>query len=216
MPTEHRELPLSEAAREWARSRGEEADPDWNVQTSRGFGWQYIGIFLADHNFEELSAMIKRWASRSIAIPDHTSWPALLDRIEAGWPMKALFGEQVVHSFQNLRNAENTPPARKQRIQYAFAFLPPEIVPSGDPMFRYLPLRPMWPGFLVNSLLYGAILRLLVGGPLLLRRFIRGRHGQCPACGYPVGVSAVCTECGRAVSPRADSSEPDSSHIPLD
>lgn len=79
-----------------------------------------------------------------------------------------------------------------------------------------IPLRPLWLGFAVNTLFF-AIVAASVWTPIVaLRRYSRRRHGQCPACGYPAGVSAVCTECGRAVSPRADSSEPDSSHIPLD
>ena len=43
MPIHHGELPLSEAHREWARSWGEEADPDWNVQTARSLGRRYGG-----------------------------------------------------------------------------------------------------------------------------------------------------------------------------
>ena len=31
---------------------------------------------------------------------------------------------------------------------------------------------------------------------------LRARRGLCPACAYPVGEAAVCTECGKAVSSR--------------
>ena len=69
--------------------------------------------------------------------------------------------------------------------------------------FRLLPLRPIWPGLVVNTLLYSLVLWLLSGGPFVLRSFIRLRRGLCTACAYPVGESATCTECGRLVSHRA-------------
>jgi hypothetical protein len=68
---------------------------------------------------------------------------------------------------------------------------------------RALPLRPLWPGFAINTILYAAILWLLFAAPGFVRRRRRGRRGQCPACAYPVGSSTVCTECGRPVTPRA-------------
>ncbi len=61
----------------------------------------------------------------------------------------------------------------------------------------FLPLRPVWPGFALNPFFYATILWLLVRGPVVLRRVVRRRSGRCPDCGYPVGVSPVCTECGQ-------------------
>ncbi len=65
------------------------------------------------------------------------------------------------------------------------------------PIERVLPLGMIWPGFAVNTLLYAAVLWLLVPGPFALRRFLRVRRGLCPKCAYPMGESSVCTECGR-------------------
>ncbi len=59
--------------------------------------------------------------------------------------------------------------------------------------------RPLWPGFAINTLFYATLLWLLIPGPFALRRFIRRKRAQCPACGYPAGESAVCSECGRAL-----------------
>ncbi len=61
------------------------------------------------------------------------------------------------------------------------------------------PLAPLWPGFAINTLFYAAILWLLIPGPFALRRFLRVRRGLCPKCAYPMGESAVCTECGGAL-----------------
>ncbi len=64
---------------------------------------------------------------------------------------------------------------------------------------RVLPLRPIWPGFAINTIFYAAILWMLFAAPMLARRKRRIKRGLCPACAYPVGTSAVCTECGEAV-----------------
>jgi hypothetical protein len=64
---------------------------------------------------------------------------------------------------------------------------------------RTLPLRPIWPGFAINTVFYAALLRPVSLVPGMVRRTIRRTRGQCPACAYPIGTSNVCTECGAAV-----------------
>ncbi len=61
-----------------------------------------------------------------------------------------------------------------------------------------LPLRPIWPGFAINTLFYAAILSLLWSSPLVVRRFIRRKRGQCIKCGYDLRGTEheVCPECG--------------------
>jgi hypothetical protein len=61
------------------------------------------------------------------------------------------------------------------------------------------PLRPIWPGFAINTLFYAGILWLLLAAPFTLRRRRRIKRGLCAACAYPVGASEICTECGKAV-----------------
>ncbi len=61
------------------------------------------------------------------------------------------------------------------------------------------PAHPIWPAFIANTLFYAAFLWLLIPGPFALRRFLRLRRGLCPKCAYPMGESAVCTECGMAL-----------------
>jgi hypothetical protein len=86
-----------------------------------------------------------------------------------------------------------------------------EIEPSRDPTNVYnpsartLPLRPVWWGFLANTILYGGAAWALVHLPLSVRGFSRARRGLCPACGYRRGESAACPECG---APRKTASEP--------
>jgi hypothetical protein len=77
------------------------------------------------------------------------------------------------------------------------------IIPRSRPNWDvFLPISPIWSGFAINTLFYAAILWLLFAAPFALRRWRRVRRGLCPAGAYPVGVSAVCTECGAAVTPK--------------
>ena len=64
---------------------------------------------------------------------------------------------------------------------------------------RMLLTRPVWPGFAINTGFYAAVLWLLICGPFALRRVVRARRGLCPKCAYPMGGSAVCSECGKAI-----------------
>ncbi len=78
------------------------------------------------------------------------------------------------------------------------------------PPERYLPLRPIWFGFAINTLFYSATaasLWILVCTPFLIRRRIRRQRNQCPHCGYPIGVSAACTECGLPIQTRCTPGE---------
>ncbi len=71
-----------------------------------------------------------------------------------------------------------------------------------------LPARPLWPGFAINTLFYATILWLLMYGLSALRRFLRLSRGRCPKCAYPMGESAVCTECGIVVRRRRPMANP--------
>lgn len=62
-----------------------------------------------------------------------------------------------------------------------------------------LPHRSIWSGFVLNTLFYCVVLRLLPGTVRSIRRYWRARRatpGACLNCSYPIGTSAVCTECG--------------------
>jgi len=76
--------------------------------------------------------------------------------------------------------------------------LPPRIVTGLFGVPRVLPLRPIWSGVAGNTILYAAILWLLIPGPFALRRLIRRRRGLCPACGYDLkhAEHENCPECG--------------------
>ncbi len=76
--------------------------------------------------------------------------------------------------------------------------LPVKALPRQQYDIRALPLRPIWPGFAINTILYAAILWLLALGPFTARRMIRRKRGRCIKCGYNLrgDFSAGCPECG--------------------
>lgn len=68
-----------------------------------------------------------------------------------------------------------------------------------------LPLRPIIPGFAADAAIYTFLAMTLFELPAAIRRLIRRRRGRCPRCGYPIGASPLCSECGQAVRPLAAS-----------
>jgi len=109
-------------------------------------------------------------------------------QIVAGWPMRSLEGE-AWNSATAVRN-----PMLPQWVWHDAIRV---IIHGRQPSF--LPTRPLWPGFAINTLFYAGVLWVLFCGPFALRRMIRRRRGLCAACAYPIGSSEVCTECGAAV-----------------
>jgi hypothetical protein len=116
-------------------------------------------------------------------------------QLTAGWPSRSFVGEvwnASTDCFDYTRNR----------------WTPHDVITVFDtglkfwPQCRLLPLRPLWPGFAINTLFYAAILWLLFALPGALRRWRRIKHGLCPACAYPVGASDLCTECGKPAGGR--------------
>ena len=117
-------------------------------------------------------------------------------RTTAGFPMLCLDGalwecgdHRPIYIFSHARRLpESVGPLPVQNMHYAVT----------------LPLRPVWPGFAANTIFYAGIAAMLVYNPWVIRRLLRHRRRLCPSCAYPMGRSAVCTECGRALPGRAE------------
>ncbi len=81
---------------------------------------------------------------------------------------------------------------------------PPAV--SAAALFRF---DVAWLGMLGNWSLCAALLLVLWHVPPRIRRHLRLRRNCCPACGYPIGRSHVCTECGGRLPAHAASSAND-------
>jgi formylglycine-generating enzyme len=114
-----------------------------------------------------------------------------LNRI--GWPCEVLANETRTerwYAYKLRAFTALTKPAPRSAWREGFAIR----IGNG-----FLPLRPIWPGFAINTLFYAAILWLLFAAPFALRRRRRIKRGLCPKCAYPLGTSDTCTECGTTV-----------------
>jgi hypothetical protein len=133
----------------------------------------------------------------------------LCTRIRAGWPCLALEGERWMAADRG--EGINPFDANVREISdiYHHRWLAP-VKLGGPRMYiqnsgtatcypRLLPLRPLWPGFAINTLLYAPIIWLLLFAPLALRRVIRRQRNLCERCGYPRGPSTICSECGASL-----------------
>ncbi len=107
----------------------------------------------------------------------------------AGWPLPAvrarLFEETDMETFEVTRGPQWL---SGPRIAMGFDLF--------DESGGRLPLVPVFPGILVNTLFYSSILALpLTFAPL--RRWRRRRGGRCGRCGYDLaGIDGPCPECG--------------------
>lgn len=63
-----------------------------------------------------------------------------------------------------------------------------------------LPLLPLWPGFVVDTLLYGVCALGIHFIPDFVRRTTRKRRGCCTGCGYELVGLVKCPECGSEVA----------------
>jgi hypothetical protein len=70
----------------------------------------------------------------------------------------------------------------------------------GWPPVKLLPTRVLWLEFAINTVFYALGLWLIYWLPLTVQRRWRVRRGLCPGCAYPIGASAVCTECGTPIN----------------
>jgi len=116
-----------------------------------------------------------------------------LDMVRAGWPWIAFEGWLE-------RDASRILPAAFPP-KYHFAIVDKKRMVRADriSMERMIPLHPLWPGLAMNWAFWAGAIWVVWFMVVMLRRLIRRWRRQCASCGYPVGVSAVCTECGRPI-----------------
>ena len=204
--TQFESIPKDQAARaRWVQRHFSEEVKRTRRRTAIGIG--------------RVKTVTESWTAWSAAVPsdqylygterqhyvrvDHQSgWPVSAVKGSVKWPVR--MSKQTSH-YLGVETTGSTiasdPPQYQALVKLPFPGppdpLPPEI--SVQDANRYLPLKPVWEGFALNTAFYATILWLLIPGPFVLRRFIRMKRGRCVKCGYPMGGSGVCSECGAAL-----------------
>jgi len=103
-----------------------------------------------------------------------------------GWPTLAMWSG-FAESWSGFSNSGPT-----IKIISGLELPPRDSVPTWNVNhYRLLPLRPIWPGFLIDTLFYAAIWFGVFFGFSSAKRFIRVRRGRCPRCGYDLRGNRV-------------------------
>ncbi|MHC4100398.1 MAG: hypothetical protein ACYTGY_18495 [Planctomycetota bacterium] len=171
----------------------------WSVLSWRGFGSRRVVsvrpdvVPLGDDRLRDDHPALPGWSEFQAADAVSGRSSLVIEAAEArGWPFLALSA-----SFE----AGSPPPSFDTELSLYGVTIHAPTDPSNlyDASGRTLPLRPVWGGFIANTLLYAAAAWLLSLLPAARRRRIHRARGLCPNCGYPPGASAKCTECGAAL-----------------
>ena len=181
-----------------------ETKPRWIVGVSSGFGITRVGM-VPDNGLWDDDGLQRqprtrtapRW-SAAIRSPS----PDVVESRLGPWTLEHASGWPTRSAVAVLRRTlYESPGVRPQSSQFWIVSGLKVLEQTTDDHvpYRVIPVRPIAIGSVVNTLFYAALLWLLFFAPFTLRRDLRARRGLCPACGYPVGESAVCSECGRAV-----------------
>ncbi len=197
----------------------------WSVHTQADLAWlerrgwkPMTGAWKGDVHHQSLrSSTVEYGLYSEIGIPTAGRFIGVLPQwtfavwVRAGWPMQSLSGERFDRRALSRNSIPSVP-------GFSIGLAPPAIadqdceevwavparfnVMSRADRARVLPLRPIWPGFAINTVFYAAILWMLFAAPFALRRRLRIKRGLCPACGYDLRGSgaSVCPECGKAAN----------------
>jgi hypothetical protein len=193
---EHRRLePLQERDEAWLRARGMDNAfaSDWSENPIRMF-WIHRARWVG----------LEQRVFTSQSGGPHSQFEAAA-QMRAGWPSLALYGERLVDRYLEREHQI------LDRISSAGAFeldwsqpslltiwRPVKHDPLSTKALAFLPLRPIWPGFVIDTLFYAAIWFGVFFGFASAKRAIRRKRGRCPMCGYDLrnALDKGCSECG--------------------
>jgi hypothetical protein len=154
-----------------------------------------------DAHFVEFDTWLFGWPCRALAFEQASTW----HRISMS---KAL----IISYFPSgpndspFANPNPTPELlRNPHANYAnhdpYFTAPTALKPRYDAVLiaqHVLPLRPLLPGFALNTLFYATLLFPLFSAPPAIRRHLRRRRNHCPTCNYNLHnlPTPTCPECG--------------------
>lgn len=113
-----------------------------------------------------------------------------------GWPFIALEHLEV-STFGGNEESKKIQAAFSVRFPNGASLqVPPALARYATSGSTFLPAHPVFPGFLLNTLLYATLAGTLIQAPFILRRRARIKSGLCPTCGYALAQLPLCPECG--------------------
>lgn len=154
------------------------------TQWRQGQVWRFSELFESVGQDPELAVPVPHWAQD---IPESAESTFITENCW-GWPFRALCSG------------------------FAFSFFPNDVklyfwhndALTVRPFWNRtrsveLALVPLWPGFLLNTLLHAAMILAARHGLLSARAALRRRHHRCPTCNYNCRDlhSPNCPECGK-------------------
>ena len=109
--------------------------------------------------------------------------PAVSSWERTGWPMRALYCSTSAHELAYTTDAGEVLAAGSEgEIDDGIELGPERFAVPSSPLlvttWRALPLRPLWPGFAVNTIIYAALSWVFFASASQARRYIRRKCGQ--------------------------------------
>lgn len=181
-------------------SREYEATP-WPISVPSD--WPTLAGHSIRYDFTLVSTRIYYENTREQARAEILRWPSISCRIcehMMGWPCLAVVNYEGFGPNDPGPNMRG-PFLRDLELSVWYAGLPL----SGNPWASRLtarnrmPIKPLWPGFAINTLFYGTLVSGAMTGIAALKRRRRAKRGLCIQCAYPLTRGDLCPECGTAV-----------------
>lgn len=120
----------------------------------------------------------------------------LIFECAAGWPFTSWKGEWLVDMYTGKQSSRFAIPIEFENYYY----------PGHREIPIPLPLMPIFPGLVFNSIIWGSLMYIVLMYPIrfchFLTRYRRRRQGQCPNCAYDITNLSTCPECGQGVVQR--------------
>jgi hypothetical protein len=164
-------------------------DPEWDCSIERSFGVTRVGCSLCSYKssaYEGNSHLIPSWA---FPRRDETVKPRAREyscSIAFGFPLRSC----AVYQIYRVVPGKNVFLIFNNGLQFG-SYLKNGWIPS-------LPLRPILPGLMVDTLAYGSVALIAVYMTRLAIARQRKRRGLCGKCGYDLRQNGggTCPECG--------------------
>ncbi len=147
--------------------------------------------------------------TRTVTIHDHNAPGDFfsITRNDYGFPMRSMQVHRMRTLAANNRRAEWGAAAGLYRGFDVF-----QLTPRAGRATHHIPLVPVWPGFLINSVFYTAVLYTLAHSGMRLYRRTLIPAGHCQRCRYDLSglePGTPCPECGTMPETSIDASEPE-------